>query len=121
MTMLQHVSIETRREHVHACVRFYELIGFRRVDPPPSLADRAAWVERDGTQVHLMLADEPVVPPNAHHAVVVADYEATLAALRDAGFDPEPRNEHWGAPRSFVRDPSGHRVELMASPPPPHG
>jgi catechol 2,3-dioxygenase-like lactoylglutathione lyase family enzyme len=117
---LQHVSIETRPGDVEACVRFYELVGFRRVDPPPSLADRATWVERDGTQVHLMLADDPVVPPNGHHAVVVSDYEAKLAALRDAGFDPEPRKEHWGAPRSFVRNPAGHRVEVMAAPPPRH-
>jgi catechol 2,3-dioxygenase-like lactoylglutathione lyase family enzyme len=116
--MLQHVSIEMRPEHVDACVRFYELLGFRRVEPPPSLSGRAAWVERDGTQLHLMLADEPVVPPRGHHAVVIADYDATLAALRAAGCEPEPRDEHWGAPRSFVRDPAGHRVELMAAPPP---
>jgi catechol 2,3-dioxygenase-like lactoylglutathione lyase family enzyme len=116
--MLQHVSIETRSEDVEECVRFYGLIGFRRVDPPPSLAGRAAWVERDGTQVHLMLAEDPVVPPNGHLAVVVADYEAALAALRDAGFEPDARDEHWGAARSFVRDPAGHRVELMAAPPP---
>src|SRR3954467_9023254 len=118
--MLQHVSIETRSEDVEACVRFYELIGFRRVARPPSLADRATGGERGGAQVHLMLADDPVVPPAGHHAVVVADYDATLAALRDAGFDPDPRREHWGAPRSFVRTPAGHRVELMAAPPPRH-
>jgi catechol 2,3-dioxygenase-like lactoylglutathione lyase family enzyme len=116
--MLQHVSIETRRDDVEACVRFYALIGFREVDPPATLRDRATWVERDGTQVHLMLADEPVVPPSGHHAVVVDDYDGTIAALREAGFDPEARDEHWGCPRSFVRNPAGHRVELMACAPP---
>lgn len=117
--MLQHVSIEVVKEDVAECVRFYEIIGFREVEPPGTLAGRATWVERDGTQVHLQLVDEPVVPATGHHAVVVADYERTLAALRGAGFDPEPRTEHWGAPRSFVRNPAGHRVELMAAPPPP--
>src|SRR3954454_5542385 len=117
---LQHVSIETQTADVEACVRFYELIGFTRVEPPPSLADRATWVERDGDQVHLMLADDPVVSPAGHHAVVVDDYEGTLESLREAGFDPEARTEHWGAPRSFVRNPAGHRVELMAAPPPRH-
>jgi catechol 2,3-dioxygenase-like lactoylglutathione lyase family enzyme len=116
--MLQHVSIETRREDADACVRFYELIGFRRVEPPASLADRAAWVARGGTQVHMLFADEPDVPPSGHHAVVVDDYDATLAALRDAGFEPEPRREHWGCARSYVRNPAGHRVELMACAPP---
>jgi catechol 2,3-dioxygenase-like lactoylglutathione lyase family enzyme len=112
------VSIEVRSRDVEACVRFYALIGFRQVDPPETLRDRATWVERDGSQVHLMLSDDPVVPPSGHHAVVVEDYEGTLAALREAGFEPEPRKEHWGCPRAFVRNPAGHRVELMACAPP---
>src|SRR5215218_6683167 len=76
--VLQHVAIEVRRDAVDACVRFYELIGFRRVDPPKTLRDRAEWVEREGTQVHLMFADDPVVPPSGHHAVVLGDYDTTL-------------------------------------------
>jgi catechol 2,3-dioxygenase-like lactoylglutathione lyase family enzyme len=116
--MLQHVAIEVRSDDVDACVRFYGLIGFRQVDPPESLRDRATWVEREGTQVHLMLAGDPVVPPSGHHAVLVEDYDATLARLLEAGFDPEPRDEHWGCPRSFVRNPAGHRVELMQCAPP---
>ena len=116
--MLQHVSIETRHEDAGACARFYELLGFRAVEPPPTLSGRAVWVERDGTQIHLLLADDPVVPPKGHHAVVVDDYDAALAALRAAGFEPEPRDEHWGAARSFVRDPAGNHVELMSAPPP---
>jgi catechol 2,3-dioxygenase-like lactoylglutathione lyase family enzyme len=115
--MIQHVAIETPRDALDAQVAFYRLLGFERVDPPPSLADRAVWVERRGTQVHLLLTDHPVVPPKGHLAVVAADYDATLASLREAGHDPEPRPEHWGAPRLFVRDPAGHRVEVMSSPP----
>ena len=56
--------------------------------------------------------------PAGHFALVVEDYDATLDKLREAGFDPDPRQEHWGAPRSFVRDPAGNRVELMSEPPP---
>ena len=115
--MLQHVTIELRRDQVDACVEFYALLGFVRVEPPESLQGRATWVERDGTQVHLMPTDDPVVPPSGHHAVLVSNYDATLQALRDAGFDPEPRKEHWGAARSFVRNPAGHRVEVMAGSP----
>ena len=118
--MLQHVSIETRGADAQACARFYELIGFRVVEPPPTLAGRAVWLERAGTQIHLLLADDPVVPAKAHLAVVVDAYDAALAALRSAGFEPHPREEHWGAPRSFVTDPAGHLVELMAAPPPRH-
>jgi hypothetical protein len=116
--MLQHVTIELTEDQVDACVRFYALLGFVRVDPPESLRGRATWVERDGTQVHLMPVDDPTVPPSGHHAVLVEDdYDGVIESLRDAGFDPEPRKEHWGAKRSFVRNPAGHRVELMAGSP----
>ena len=90
-SVIQHVSVEVRREQVDACAAFWELLGFRRVDPPPTLAERAIWV--------------------------VDDYERSFAALAGGGHDPEPRPEHWGAPRCFVHDPAGHRVEVMAAPP----
>jgi hypothetical protein len=64
-----------------------------------------------------MYADEPVAPPSGHVAVVAADYEATLQRLHAKGFEAEPRAEHWGSPRAFVRCPAGHRVEVMAFPP----
>jgi catechol 2,3-dioxygenase-like lactoylglutathione lyase family enzyme len=115
--VLQHVTIEVTHSEVDACLDFYALLGFQQVEPPDSLAGRAAWVERNGTQVHLMPVEDPVVPPSGHHAVLLTDYDGTLAALRDAGFEPEPRKEHWGAARSFVRNPAGHRVELMAGSP----
>jgi len=50
-------------------------------------------------------------------AVVCPDHDATLDRLRAAGLAPQPRAEYWGAPRSFVRSPAGHRVEVMAAPP----
>ena len=115
---LQHVSVEVEPDRIAACVAFYGLLGFRPVDPPATLAKRAAWVERGGTQIHLMRRDDPVLLPAGHLAVVVDDYARTLERLRADGFDPEPRDEHWGAPRSFVRDPAGNRVELMAAAPP---
>jgi catechol 2,3-dioxygenase-like lactoylglutathione lyase family enzyme len=117
--MLQHVSIEVAPGDQRACVAFYELIGFHEVDPPGTLAETSTWVEKGGTQVHLLHSDDPVVPPEGHLAVIVGrdSYDATLERLRAAGFDPDPREEHWGEPRSFVRDPAGHRVELMVAPP----
>jgi catechol 2,3-dioxygenase-like lactoylglutathione lyase family enzyme len=112
--MIQHVAIEIREADVQACERFWSLLGFARVEPPEALASRAAWVQSGETQVHLLFAEEPVVPPSGHIAVVVTDYEAALDALRAAGFEPDPRAEYWGSPRCFVRCPAGHRVEVMA-------
>ena len=119
--VVQHVTVEVSRERVEACAAFWELLGFRRVEPPPTLNDRAVWMERESTQVHLMYVDDPVVPPRGHVAVVAPDYETAFAALRDGGHEPEPRPEHWGVPRCFVQDPAGHRVEVMAAPPPSTG
>lgn len=112
--MIAHVAIEVREDDVPACRRFWALLGFEPVDAPAALAARATWVQAGGTQIHLLYADEPVVAPAGHVAVVVADYDASLEALRQAGFEPEPRTEYWGSPRAFVRSPAGHRVEVMA-------
>ena len=113
--MIQHVAIEVRTGDVDACVAFWALLGFEPVAAPPALAARSTWVQAaGGTQIHLLHAEQPTAPPEGHVAVVLDDYEATLQALRDAGFEPLARAEHWGSPRAFVRCPAGHRVELMA-------
>lgn len=112
--MIAHVAIEVRQADVAACVRFWALLGFDEVQAPAALAARATWVQAGPTQIHLLYADEPVVAPEGHVAVVAGDYDATLRALRDAGFEPASRTEYWGSPRSFVRCPAGHRVEVMA-------
>jgi catechol 2,3-dioxygenase-like lactoylglutathione lyase family enzyme len=115
---LQHVSLETRPDDVAAELRFWTLLGFTRVDPPNAdLAARATWVQAGATQVHLLHADQPTVPPQGHVAVVCEAYEATVDALSDRGFEVEQRARHWGAPRCYVRSPGGHRVEVMAAPP----
>jgi hypothetical protein len=115
--VLHHVGIEAALADVEPLAGFFELIGFTRVEPPATLR-KYTWLEREGTQVHLMPEEEPTVPsPPGHLAVVVVDFEATVARLRERGFDVEPKREHWGALRALVIAPGGHRVELMAAPP----
>ena len=115
---LQHVSLELRREAVPAELRFWALLGFTQVEPPGTLGEIAAWVQRDGTQIHLLFDDHPVVPPSGHTAVVAEDFDAAVARLRGAGFQVEDARELWGAMRAFAVAPAGHRVEVMAAPPP---
>jgi catechol 2,3-dioxygenase-like lactoylglutathione lyase family enzyme len=117
--MLQHVSIEVRPDQVEACVAFWGLLGFEQVEPPESLR-QFTWVERAGTQIHLMPFDDPVTTVRGHAAVVVEDYDAALARLREHGFETRPGSDAWDAPRSFVRDPAGNHVEIMSAPPPRH-
>ena len=112
--MIQHVAIEVRERDAEACVRFWALLGFERVQAPEALAARSAWVQAGPTQIHLLFTDEPVVAPEGHVAVIATDYDPMLAALQEAGFEVTPRAEYWGSPRAFVRCPAGHRVEVMA-------
>lgn len=114
--MLHHVGIEVAPDDVEAAAGFFELIGFVPVEPPQTLSE-FTWLEREGTQVHLMPTDDPTVPSPGHLAVVAYDFDATVSRLRDAGFAVEPKREHWGEPRALAIAPGGHRVELMAAPP----
>jgi catechol 2,3-dioxygenase-like lactoylglutathione lyase family enzyme len=114
--MLHHVGIEVSPADIERTIELWELLGFELVKPPETLRE-FTWLERDGTQIHLMPTDSPTVPPRGHTAVVVADFESAFSALREHGFEVERRREHWGAPRALVIAPDGHRVELMAARP----
>jgi catechol 2,3-dioxygenase-like lactoylglutathione lyase family enzyme len=114
--MLHHVGIEVAPADVEAAARFFELLGFERVEPPPALAE-FTWLQSEGTQVHLMPTDSPTVAPRGHVAVLAPDFEATVERLGAAGFEVERRREHWGAPRAVAICPGGHRVELTEHPP----
>lgn len=116
--MLHHVAIEVVPAEIEAATGFFELIGFARVEPPPTLSEYT-WLERNGTQIHLMPEEEPTVPSSGHLAVVVEGFDETVARLRERGFDVEPKREHWGQPRALAIAPGGHRVELMAAAPAP--
>lgn len=114
--MLHHVGIEVEPADLERSVELWQALGFARVEPPAALSE-FIWLERDGTQIHLMPTARPTVPPRGHTAVVVVDFDAAVAVLRARGFEVERRREHWGSPRAVVIAPGGHRVELMASPP----
>ena len=113
------MTLEVRPDQVDPCVRFWALLGFEWMLAPPLLRDRFTWVAREGTQIHLVPVDPPIVPDQGHVAVLPEDYEAALAALRDAGYELTAGSNAWNAPRTFVHCPAGHRVEVMSAPPYP--
>ena len=115
--MLQHVSLEVRPDQVRDCVAFWELLGFTEIEPPPILR-RFTWVERDGTHIHLDPARRPGDPGRGAHGGRGARRRGTIAAPARHGFEPQPGSNAWNAPRWFVIDPAGHRVEVMSAPPP---
>ncbi len=114
---LQHVALETRSADVDAAVAFWRALGFAPVAVPQGLRGTSTWLQRAGTQIHLLHAEDAIAPPRGHAAVVAEDYDAALAALAAAGHAAQPRAEHWGARRAFVHAPGGHRVEVMERPP----
>lgn len=122
--MIEHVSFTVSRADSEACAGFYELLGFKRIEPPAGLGDRSIWLKRGDTSLHLMFRDRDGVdiatspePGAGHVAVVVDQYPAVVAALAAAGVTVEPRSEYWSSPRSYVRDPAGNLVELMQAAP----
>jgi hypothetical protein len=117
--MLQHASLEVPPDRVRDSVAFWALLGFEEMAPPPLLGGRFTWVQREGTQIHLIPADDPVNPREGHVAVVAPDYDEAVRALGDAGFQLREGTNSWNAPRSFVREPGGNLVEVMSEPPHP--
>jgi catechol 2,3-dioxygenase-like lactoylglutathione lyase family enzyme len=105
--VIHHVALETRPADVQAEVAWWARLGFERVAPPPSLRDRAAWVQRGGQQVHLLLTDEPRTA--GHLALVVDAWPPPV--------EHEERAQHWDAPRAYARTPGGHLVELTLAAP----
>jgi catechol 2,3-dioxygenase-like lactoylglutathione lyase family enzyme len=119
--MIQHVTREIAPGELDESVSFYALLGFEAVPVPPGISGRAVWLERAGTQVHLMFVDERAVAErrsSGHVGIVVADYAGTLERLAAAGHSVQARRQHWGSPRSYVHDPAGYLIELIASAPP---
>lgn len=115
--MLQHVTQPVAPAQLEQCVAFYALLGFLETRPAAAIAGRARWLQRGPSQIHLLGQEDPR-PGSGHVGVVVQEYDAAVARLRERGHEVEPRRAHWGAARAYVRDPAGNLVEIMASPPP---
>ena len=116
--MIHHVALEVAPAVADGEVAFWALLGFCEVVPPGELAERARWVELEGTQVHLLFTAAPAIPADGHVAVTTRDYDVVVTRLRAAGHEAAPRREHFGTPRTQVRSPAGHLVEVMAPPRP---
>ena len=97
--VIQHVALEVREADVDACVAFWALLGFARVPAPEALAARSTWVQAGDTQIHLLYADAPVVPPEGHVAV---DRR-------------RPRGHAGRAARRRLRPAAAHRVLGLAA------
>ena len=119
-------------ELIHTCyrigdidrsVRFYEALGFEEVGRMP-IRDEAINVfmglPGDGARLELTYnhgVDSYELGAGYNHiAVTTDDLDGKLAALAEAGIEPEkpPYTVSDGGSRiCFVRDPDGYRIELI--------
>jgi catechol 2,3-dioxygenase-like lactoylglutathione lyase family enzyme len=105
-----HVSINV--SDVSKGIAFYtEVLGGSVRADRPDFGFGGAWIDFGPGQVHLLEAPTPE-RLGQHFAVQVADVHATVAELREKGFevsDPSPVNANLQA---FIEDPFGNTVEL---------
>lgn len=98
------------------------ILGLHKI-PRPDMGVEGAWLGVGDTQVHLIVFDErrgdvgarpnSINPAAPHVAFVVADYQSTVALLRDAGLDVLEAGEQRG--QCWVQDPDGHIVEFIVT------
>lgn len=93
-----------------------EVLGYRRVVPPPELAGQVRWFEsEDGRQVHLSEDPDHRPAARAHVAVEVGgDLPALELKLQEAGVEHSPR-DIGGVPVVVCQDPAGNRWELRST------
>ncbi|MDX6633387.1 MAG: hypothetical protein QOG09_1247 [Solirubrobacterales bacterium] len=116
--MLQHVSIEVPPAEKERTLEFWGLLGFQKVEAPGPINQFVDWVESEGTQIHFIYTEDAAIPSLGHPAVVASDFDDAVARLDEAGFEFEESRQLWGERRGFAIAPGGHRVEVMAAPPP---
>jgi catechol 2,3-dioxygenase-like lactoylglutathione lyase family enzyme len=117
MPRIHHISLEVRPDLVASEIRFWEILGYARVDPPEEIGDASVWLGYGEEQIHLLPVTNPALPDTGHVALVADDLERTVVALGEAGFTVRSGKPYWGAVRAKVATPSGHLVELMESAP----
>lgn len=111
---LNHVALDV--DDLEEAVSFYtELFDMERV-PTPDFGSPYAWLEFGEQQLHLIERGEER-PENQHFALIVDDFETVWdravewgAIGGEAGYARALPN---GVVQTYVRDPSGNRLEFM--------
>jgi catechol 2,3-dioxygenase-like lactoylglutathione lyase family enzyme len=113
---LDHVQLAMPPGGEDRAEAFYAgLLGFERVSKSEPLAARGGcWFVRGDTAVHLGVESDFRPARKAHPAFVVRDLGALETALRAAGVEVRPNEEREPGRGSYVDDPFGNRIELLA-------
>jgi glyoxylase I family protein len=108
---VHHVSINV--DDLAAARSFYvDVLGFtERTDRPDFPGTPGAWLDVGGQQVHLIVGEVPD-RKGQHYAVLVADIDSSVAALRDHGVRVSDPVEVGTGLQCFTRDPCGNMLEI---------
>ena len=108
---IHHVSINV--DDLDGARAFYvDVLGFtERTDRPDFPGTPGAWLDVGGQQVHLIVGEVPD-RKRQHYAVLVADIDASISALRDHGVRVSDPVEVGTGLQSFTRDPCGNMLEI---------
>jgi catechol 2,3-dioxygenase-like lactoylglutathione lyase family enzyme len=91
------------------------VLGFTRLPKPEPMASRGGcWFTSGAATVHLGVESDFRPAKKAHPALVVRDLPALEAALRAAGTEVRPNPDQPAGAGSYIDDPFGNRIELIA-------
>jgi catechol 2,3-dioxygenase-like lactoylglutathione lyase family enzyme len=131
--MVQHVNVQiTDRQRTR---EWYEkVLGARFRDRGPERNKRQLQLHLGNAEMHFSVTDTPMIPPRAHFALEVENWDEMLAHLDALGIaysrmnqGGSPRggtedNQRWGKRDdtgehyTYIQDPDGNTIELVYHP-----
>jgi catechol 2,3-dioxygenase-like lactoylglutathione lyase family enzyme len=113
---LDHVQLAMPPGREAEAEAFYAgLLGLTRLPKPEPMASRGGcWFESGPVAVHLGVEEDFRPARKAHPALVVRGLPALEATLRAAGVEVRANPDAAPGRGSYVDDPFGNRIELVA-------
>jgi catechol 2,3-dioxygenase-like lactoylglutathione lyase family enzyme len=115
---LDHVQLAMPPGREDEAEAFYAgLLGFTRQPKPEPMASRGGcWFTSGGATVHLGVEADFRPARKAHPALVVRDLPALESRLAAAGVEVRGNPDQPPGAGSYIDDPFGNRIELIAGP-----
>ena len=94
---------------------FGGVLGLEEVEKPESVRARGGvWFRVGAQQLHVGVEQEFAPARTAHPAFAVSGYAELVVRLRSAGVETVADDSIPGVRRSYIADPWGNRIELVA-------
>lgn len=114
---IDHVQITVPKDREQEARHFYgKVLGLQELERPSTIPAPGLWYAfAEGTQLHIILAENPFKPPLSDHFAVVADeMDVVNARLAEHHIPYQPSPVQEGFDRIFIKDPFGNHLEVMA-------